>query len=144
MKDGLSMFLEKGVHRNRLEILMDILLVLENRSLKRTRVMHESCLGYKVFEKYMKDALDAGLICLVACKDGFLCSITEKGKKFLTLLEEHEKKREEIERYVSQLDEKRKTLEKMSTLSEYVTKKSRTSSERKTMHACMKSLNSQK
>jgi predicted transcriptional regulator len=141
MKDGLSMFLEKGVHRNRLEILMDILLVLENRSLKRTRVMHESCLGYKVFEKYMKDALDVGLI---VYKDGSLCSITEKGNKFLTLLEEHEKKREEIERYVSQLDEKRKTLEKMSTLYEYVTKKSRTSSERKTMHACMKSLNSQK
>jgi len=99
-------------YRSRLEILRDILLVTGDKGTKKTHIMYGANLSYRLLTQYLDDASNAGLI---AC-DGESCyMITKKGKMFLELYEDYEKKSKEVEKRLNHLKNGKETLEKMLT-----------------------------
>jgi predicted transcriptional regulator len=101
-------------NRSRIEIIKDILQVAETAGesgSKKTHIMYGANLSYKLLTKYLKEVLSAELICR-----GESCYIiTEKGKEFLKSYENYKENRAEIEDHISNLNNKRKTLEKILT-----------------------------
>ena len=99
-------------YRGTLEIVRDVLLVVEeagDSGSKKTHIMYGANLSYKLLTRYLKEVLNAGLIC-----EGESCYvITDKGRRFLQTYGDYEKKRAEIEERVNYLNSGRETLEKM-------------------------------
>jgi len=66
-------------HRSRLEIVVDMLSVALAKA-KKTRIMYQSNLSYRLVDKYLESLLGSGL---VECDDQSFYSVTERGKEFL-------------------------------------------------------------
>jgi len=69
----------KNRYRSRLDIIADILSSTGNAA-RKTRIMFGANLNFDLVNKYLTDALKAGLI---AVDDGRLYFVTERGKEFL-------------------------------------------------------------
>ena len=52
-----------GKHRSRLKILAKILSVVnDNEGAKKTQIMYQAYLSYKLLTQYLNDVIDAGLV----------------------------------------------------------------------------------
>lgn len=72
-------------NRGRLEIVRDMLSVSTERT-KKTRIMYQANLSYRLMEKYLRELLESGLL---ECDDESCYVITWRGKEFLQLYEEY-------------------------------------------------------
>ena len=100
----------RNKYRSRLEIIRDILQAVENVRSKKTYIMYQANLSYKLLIQYLDEALKAGLMEY----DGeTLYSITERGKKFLKLYEDYERRRTDLENRINHLKNGKETLKKM-------------------------------
>jgi predicted transcriptional regulator len=101
-------------YRNRLEIIKDILKVTENAGTygaKKTHIMYGANLSYRLLQKYLQETLTAELICR-----GKSCyTITQKGKEYLGNYEKYKENRTQTEDHINNLNNNRKTLEKLLT-----------------------------
>ena len=70
---------KKNKNRGRLEIIRDMLYAASEKT-KKTRIMYQASLSYRLLEKYLKSLLESGL---VQCVDDSFYLITWKGKEFL-------------------------------------------------------------
>ena len=70
---------KKNKNRGRLEIVRDMLCAASEKT-KKTRIMYQASLSYRLLEKYLKSLLESGL---VECVDDSFYLITWKGKEFL-------------------------------------------------------------
>jgi predicted transcriptional regulator len=70
---------KKNKNRGRLEIVRDMLSAASEKT-KKTRIMYQASLSYRLLEKYLKSLLESGL---VQCVDDSFYLITWKGKEFL-------------------------------------------------------------
>jgi len=70
---------KKNKNRGRLEIVRDMLSAASEKT-KKTRIMYQASLSYRLLEKYLKSLLESGL---VECVDDSFYLITWKGKEFL-------------------------------------------------------------
>ena len=70
---------KKNKNRGRLEIVRDMLCAASEKN-KKTRIMYQASLSYRLLEKYLKSLLESGL---VECVDDSFYLITWKGKEFL-------------------------------------------------------------
>jgi predicted transcriptional regulator len=77
--------LGKKKNRERLEIVRDMLYAALEET-KKTRIMYQANLSYRVFEKYLNNLLESGL---VECNDDSSYLITWKGKNFLQMYEDY-------------------------------------------------------
>lgn len=100
-----------GKHRSRLKILANILYVVTaNNGAKKTEIMYQAYLSYKLLVQYLNDITEAGL---VKCDDGNCCTLTPKGKNFLTRFYEYSKSCETIEKQLDNIEYQKSTLEGM-------------------------------
>ncbi|MGD6808996.1 MAG: winged helix-turn-helix domain-containing protein [Candidatus Bathyarchaeia archaeon] len=97
-----------GIYRDRLAIIADILEVA-NRSVKKTQIMYQANLSYKVLQKYLTELSEATLLEFQEAKQSYL--VTSKGKEFLQTYREYSKNNKSIEKRQSIVNDKRKALD---------------------------------
>jgi len=100
-----------GKYRSRLEIIADILYVVnDNNGARKTRIMYQANLSYKLLTQYLNDVVEAGLI-TSGTNDYYM--LTQKGQKFLAKFGEYHKSLEKVEVQLNNVEDQRVTLEKM-------------------------------
>ena len=76
---------KKNKNRNRLEIVRDMLSVASEKT-KKTRIMYQANLSFRLMEKYLNSLLESGLL---ECVDDSSYLITSRGKEFLQMYEDY-------------------------------------------------------
>ena len=100
-----------GKHRSRLKILANILSVVsDNNGAKKTQIMYQAYLSYKLLIQYLKDVTEAGL---VICGEENCYKITPKGEQFLAKFGEYDKSREIIDEQLNHIDDQRLMLHEL-------------------------------
>ena len=97
-----------GIYRERLEIIADILHVV-NATAKKTRIMFQANLNYKVTQKYLAEITRACLVKYEQNKQHYI--LTDKGRNFLETYKEYCKKNRQAEKRLNFVKNKKKMLE---------------------------------
>lgn len=100
-------------YRNRVEIIGDILNVVSDGA-KKTQIMYQGNLSYKLLTSYLREVIGAGLVCVGERSNVY--KLTEKGKMFLKDFEDYSRSRNEVEHQLSDMKSLRTKLEGMCTL----------------------------
>ncbi len=98
-----------GSYRDRLQIIADILLIVNDRA-KKTRIMYQANLSYRLLCNYLDEVLDAGL---VRCEDDGCYALTNKGKMFLVKHENYSKGCKRLEEQSNHVNNEKAALEKL-------------------------------
>jgi len=98
-----------GSYRDRLQIIADILLIASRRA-KKTQIMYQANLSYKLLCRYLSEVLDAGLVSFEN-EDSYV--LTAKGKEFLSRHEEYSKHCKTLEEQLNHTNTAKTWLEKM-------------------------------
>jgi len=72
-------------YRSGLEIAVDVLSIASEKS-KKTKIMYQANLSYRLIEKYMRSLLERGLL---VCDDSSHYLTTARGKEFLQMYLEY-------------------------------------------------------
>jgi len=99
-----------GGYRDRLEIIADILSVVSLKP-KKTQIMYQANLSFRVLQKYLARMSDSSLICFEAENRCYI--LTAKGKVFLETYREYSKRNRKAEKIFSEVNLKKETLEKL-------------------------------
>lgn len=100
-----------GKHRSRLKILANILSVVStNNGAKKTHIMYQAYLSYKLLVRYLNDITESGL---VICGNENCYKLTPKGEKFLEKFFEYRKSLENVGTQLNHVENQRAILEKM-------------------------------
>ncbi len=99
-----------GNYRGRLDIIADILNVA-SRDAKKTQIMYQANLSYKVLQRYLAEVAGAQLISFENSKQCY--SLTDKGREFLEAYEKYSKTNKHVEMKLSDVAAKRKALEEL-------------------------------
>lgn len=94
-------------YRSRLEIIADILSVVSGGA-KKTKIMYQANLSYKLLTRYLKDVIDMGL---VKTKSGNTYELTEKGSDFLREFKGYYERRVEVEEHLNDVQDEKVMLE---------------------------------
>ena len=94
-------------YRSRLEIVADVLGVVSDGA-RKTQIMYQANLSYKLLVRYLKDVIDMGL---VKMKDENTYELTEKGLKFLEQFEGYYERRVEVEEQLNGVQDEKVRLE---------------------------------
>ncbi len=98
-----------GNYRDRLQIIADILYVVNDRA-KKTRIMYQANLSYRLLCRYLDEVLDAGL---VKSADDDCYVLTAKGKEFLSRHQDYAKRCESLEEHLNSVNDEKNALVKM-------------------------------
>jgi predicted transcriptional regulator len=91
-----------------LAIIADILRVVSDEA-KKTQIMYQANLSFKVLEKYLAEITGASLVCF---EDGKRCYVlTDKGRAFLDAYEEYSRTKGHVEKRLNDVRSKRQMLE---------------------------------
>ena len=97
-------------YRGRLDIIADILNVI-SQTAKKTQIMYQANLSYKVLKKYLSEVSEASL---VTFKDEKQCYVlTAKGREFLEAYKEYHKDNRHLEKQLNEIDTKKRVLEEL-------------------------------
>ena len=99
-----------GNYRGRLDIIADILRVVSGDA-RKTQIMYQANLSYRVLQKYLAEITGASLINF---EDKRRCYIlTAKGREFLDAYQEYSKTSRQVEKRVDDVRAKKGVLEKL-------------------------------
>lgn len=99
-----------GSYRGRLDIIAAILRVA-SRKPKKTQIMYQANLSFRVLQKYLKEITNASLICF---EDETQCyALTSKGKEFLDAYLKYSKTNRHAEKIIDEVNSKKQILEKL-------------------------------
>lgn len=107
-----------GNYRDRLDIIADILQAA-SREAKKTQIMYQANLSYKVLQKYLNDVTDASLIEFQGENQSYL--ITSKGQDYLLAYKEYTRTNKSIEKRLTEFSNKKRVLEDLCTFNEGLT-----------------------
>src|SRR4030066_1575363 len=96
-----------GNYRGRLDIIADILNVA-SRNPKKTQIMYQANLSYKVLQKYLSEIVGSSLI---GYEDEKQCyKLTDKGRAFLEAYQKYTKTNKHVEKRLNDVASKKKIL----------------------------------
>jgi len=98
-----------GKYRSRLRIIADILHIASDGA-KKTRIMYQANLSYKLLCQYLDEVVSARL---VTFEKGKSYVLTNSGERFLERLDEYHKQCKQLEEQTSCVQSERVELEKM-------------------------------
>lgn len=98
-----------GSYRDRLQIIADILFIVSERA-RKTRIMYQANLSYRLLCNYLDEVLDADL---VRFEDDGCYALTNKGKEFLVKHEKYSKGCKRLEEQSNHVNNEKAALEKM-------------------------------
>jgi predicted transcriptional regulator len=96
-------------YRDRLQIIASILLIASRRA-KKTQIMYQANLSYKLLCRYLSEVQDAGLVCF---ENEECYVLTAKGKEFLNKHGEYSKRCKSLEEHLNHVNHEKFVLEKM-------------------------------
>jgi len=96
-------------YRKRLQIIADILCIADKRP-KKTQIMFQANLSYKLLHQYLEEVMNAGLVCH---EKGNCYRLTEKGKGFLEKYQKYAKLHSQLERQFDRVKDEKEFLEQM-------------------------------
>ena len=97
-----------GSYRGRLDIIADILNVA-SRDARKTQIMYQANLSYRVLQKYLAEVVEASLVCFEGTKRCY--QLTDKGRRFLDAYQKYSKTNRHVEKRLSEVASRRKSLE---------------------------------
>ncbi|NLF88336.1 hypothetical protein GX563_05875 [Candidatus Bathyarchaeota archaeon] len=97
-------------YRDRLDIIADILNVV-SREAKKTQIMYQANLSYKVLQRYLTEIIDAALITFQDANQIYL--LTGKGHQYLNAYKEYARCSKSMEKRLTDFTTKRKVLENL-------------------------------
>lgn len=95
-------------YRRRLDIIADILNVV-SRGAKKTQIMYQANLSYKLLNKYLSEIIEVCLVRFERRKKHYV--LTSKGQKFLEKYKNYSKRNKHVEKQLSNVKVIRKVLE---------------------------------
>jgi predicted transcriptional regulator len=101
-----------GSYRGRLDIIADILHVARENA-KKTQIMYQANLSYKVLQRYLREIIEASLLSFEEAEQHYV--LTEKGLEFLQTYKDYSKANKFIEKRLEEIYNKRKILEGLCT-----------------------------
>ena len=104
-----------GSYRSRLDIIADILHVVGKEGAKKTQIMYQANLSYKVLTKYLTEVIEACLVRLQ--RNERIYVLTSKGIEFLEKYRKYSRRNKHIEDRLDDLHNKRKVLEELCSSS---------------------------
>jgi predicted transcriptional regulator len=96
-------------YRDRLQIIADILDIASRRA-RKTQIMYQANLSYRLLCRYLKEVSEAGLVCFE--KEEFYV-LTSRGKDFLSRHEAYSKRCKNLEEHVNHVNHDKTVLEKL-------------------------------
>jgi predicted transcriptional regulator len=99
-----------GNYRSRLDIVADILLVASRRA-KKTQIMYQANLSYKLLTKYLSETRKAYLISFERKERCYV--LTTKGQEFLEKYKDYSRRNKHVEKRLNDVCVKRKVLEEL-------------------------------
>lgn len=96
-----------GSYRSRLEIVADVLGVVTGGA-RKTQIMYQANLSYKLLVKYLRDVMEAGL--LAEGDDGSYV-LTRKGRDFLDKFRVYSERRRELDERLGKMKDEKMMLE---------------------------------
>jgi predicted transcriptional regulator len=99
-----------GNYRNRLDIIADILQVVSQNA-KKTQIMFQANLSYKVLQRYLGDIISASLISFETAEQCYV--LTQKGQEFLEAYKDYAKTHKSVEKRLNDVDNMKKSLEEL-------------------------------
>src|SRR3990170_5045326 len=98
-------------YRDRLQIIADIL-DIASRRVRKTQIMYQANLSYRLLCRYLSEVLDAGLLSFDN-REWYV--LTAKGKKFLNHHEKYSKRCKSLEEHLNHANLEKTVLERMSS-----------------------------
>lgn len=98
-----------GKYREKLQIIADILETVKEDA-RKTRIMYQANLSYRLLCRYLVAVLDAGLI---RCNDEDFYVLTGKGRKFLSRYADYSKLCKDLKKQSGLVSSERSMLENM-------------------------------
>jgi predicted transcriptional regulator len=99
-----------GNYRGRLDIIADILNVA-SREAKKTQIMYQANLSYKVLQRYLYEIIQASLITFEKHKQCY--ELTYKGQEYLDAYKDYSKCSKNMEKHLTDFSAKKKVLEEL-------------------------------
>jgi len=96
-----------GNYRGRLDIIADILNVA-SRNPKKTQIMYQANLSYKVLQRYLAEIVGSSLIGYENDKQCY--KLTDKGREFLEAYQKYSKTNKHVEKRLNDVASKKKVL----------------------------------
>jgi predicted transcriptional regulator len=99
-----------GSYRGRLDIIADILRAASGNA-KKTQIMYQANLSYKVLIKYLTEVSEASLIDFEDEKQCYM--LTTRGREFLEAYKEYSRGNRHIEKRLNEINGKKRILEEL-------------------------------
>lgn len=99
-----------GSYRSKLDIIADMLHVVSRRA-KKTQIMYQANLSYKLLTMYLSEIVEASLIRFE--KKGHCYVLTSKGREFLEKYKEYSRRHKHVEEQLNDISIKKKALEEL-------------------------------
>ena len=107
-----------GNYRDRLDIIADILNVASHDA-KKTQIMYQANLSYKVLQRYLSEIVGASLIEFEDNSQFYI--LTHKGQQYLDAYKEYARCSKSMEKRLNDFSSKRKVLEKLCPIKQSLT-----------------------
>jgi len=99
-----------GNYRDRLDIIADILNVV-SREAKKTQIMYQANLSYKVLQRYLTEIVEASLVSFEDESQRYL--LTGKGHEYLDAYKEYARCSRSMEKRLTEFSTKKQVLENL-------------------------------
>jgi len=97
-------------YRNKLHIIADILSIA-SKGAKKTEIMYQANLSYKLLCRYLAEVVDAGLVSFKSSADCY--RLTRKGQEFLNQFDKYSRRRKHVEEQINDVNNQIMVLKKM-------------------------------
>jgi predicted transcriptional regulator len=104
-----------GNYRDRLDIIADILNVA-SREAKKTQIMYQANLSYKVLQRYLAEIIGASLVEFHNHKQCYL--LTFKGQEYLDAYKDYSRLSKSMEKRLNDFSLKKKVLENLCPIAQ--------------------------
>ena len=102
-------------YRSDLDIIADILKVAANGGARKTHILYQANLSYRLLQKYLNDALEARLLRFEEGNKRYF--LTSKALQFLSVYKEYAKRNSHVVRQLNDLNDKRRRLKELCSRS---------------------------
>jgi predicted transcriptional regulator len=99
-----------GNYRNKMDIVADILAVA-SRKPKKTQIMYQANLSFRLLQKYLAEISRASLICFE--NETHCYALTSKGEAFLEAYMQYSKTNRHAQKISGEVNLKKQTLDKL-------------------------------
>ena len=120
-------------YRSKLQIIADILTVVRNGGARKTRIMYQANLSYKLLNQYLDYVMEIDLVSISSDDNGQYV-ITPKGFDFLEKYKKYSQRKGELEEQLKDVTNEKATLEKIY-VAKWTNSESRNSSVKKNKSA---------